>query len=151
MRSHRDFGFTWRKLAATAWVVKFTQFAHFQIYHFGKIAMEQLEYQQKYAKITFPKDPWCWNIQTYIGIILNYILGVHVGKYSIHGSSGIGVPNQNVNCNQLHWMRLDLSTFEHLRAPLDPWVMMGDTKTPSDIPVWGLLLPQLPDGPKMDR
>ena len=29
-------------------------------------------------------------IFTYIGIILNYLLGVNVGKYSIHGSSGSG-------------------------------------------------------------
>ena len=28
------------------------------------------------------KDPWCWNIYLLTGIILNYILGVNVGKYS---------------------------------------------------------------------
>jgi hypothetical protein len=30
------------------------------------------------AVLTIPEDPWCWNI--YLGIILNYILGVNVGK-----------------------------------------------------------------------
>ena len=39
--------------------------------------------------ITYLKDPWCWNIYLLIGIILIYINEVNVGKYSIHGSSGI--------------------------------------------------------------
>ena len=35
-------------------------------------------------------DPYVWNIYLLIGIILQITLGVNVGKYSIHGSYGIG-------------------------------------------------------------
>ena len=37
---------------------------------------------------------------TYIGIILKITLGVNVGKYSIHGSSGIG--NYEINCHYIY-------------------------------------------------
>jgi predicted enzyme related to lactoylglutathione lyase len=84
-----------------------------------------------------------YGIFTYIGIILNYTLGVNVGKYSIHGSSGVLSRNKKKSPQETSWNNCISSdsvpssacrVASHGGDPIGFMVVAYDGNSPTGIP-----------------